>query len=493
MYHISDCKKYSRCARLFVLENAQEKQEYRPYVRLDEEITLLAAEKLGVTHCFKGERGDSAEKALEAMKSEEWLLKARFEYRNLRVKIPFLHRNGDGWDVYFLFAGLYPRADDLQFYCNTAWVLAGNGINMKNWYVIHLNASYVRGETLDPNALFVISRNFYNSKGNPSVPVGETILKNMRDLSGDLAAMDRCLHEEIPAPVRTNACTGRTKCRHYNECFEEEKRQDDNSIVHLIGAQHRYAMLKEGRTRLRDADPARIEGSRQQFAQIIADGTENGLFADRMALHAWLEDITYPVTFLDFEWERFAVPPYPGMKPYDVLPFEYSIDILHENGERDHKVFLSVGDDRLELAENLVKDIPRVGTVIAYNAEGAEKIRIRELAALFPKLREELLDINERMEDLQLPFESGTVYDVRMRGQWSLKMIMSMMDDPGYHDLDIQQGMDAVFQWRYLDLDGDIENKEEIIENLKAYCGMDSYAMTVVYEWLRKIDSSPVS
>ena len=101
--------------------------------------------------------------------------------------------------------------------------------------------------------------------------------------------------------------------------------------------------------------------------------------------------------------------------------------------------------------------------------------------------------LSQYSKDLQLPFESGTVYDVRMRGQWSLKMIMSMMDDPGYHDLDIQQGMDAVFQWRYLDLDGDIENKEEIIENLKAYCGMDSYAMTVVYEWLRKIDSSPVS
>ena len=133
-----------------------------------------------------------------------------------------------------------------------------------------------------------------------------------------------------------------------------------------------------------------------------------------------------------------------------------------------------MGDDRLELADNLVKDIPHEGTVIAYNAEGAEKIRIRELAALFPKLREELLDINERMEDLQLPFESGTVYDVHMRGQWSLKMIMSMMDDPGYHDLDIQQGMDAVFQWRYLDLDGDIENKREIVDKLKAYCGMDS-------------------
>ncbi|MDO5109326.1 MAG: DUF2779 domain-containing protein, partial [Erysipelotrichaceae bacterium] len=137
------------------------------------------------------------------------------------------------------------------------------------------------------------------------------------------------------------------------------------------------------------------------------------------------------------------------------------------------------------------KDIPAEGTVIAYNAEGAEKIRIRELAELFPHLREDLLKINERMEDLQLPFESGVIYDVRMRGQWSLKMIMNMMDDPGYQDLDIQQGMDAVFQWRSLDLSDHPENKEEIIENLKAYCGMDSYAMTVVYSWLKQIDSSP--
>ena len=111
MYHISDCKKYSRCPRLFVLESSSEKQEYRPYVRLDEEITLLAAEKLGVQDCFKGERGDSRDKALLAMENNEWLMKARFEYGGLRIKIPFLHRNEDGWDFYFLFAGLFPRAD----------------------------------------------------------------------------------------------------------------------------------------------------------------------------------------------------------------------------------------------------------------------------------------------------------------------------------------------------------------------------------------------
>ena len=116
-------------------------------------------------------------------------------------------------------------------------------------------------------------------------------------------------------------------------------------------------------------------------------------------------------------------------------------------------------------------------------------MRIQEFAQLFPDLSKKLLSINERMEDLQLPFLSGTVYDTRMRGQWSLKSIMSMMDDPGYQSLDIRQGMDAVFQWRHLDYNDEVdqEEKNKIIEDLKKYCGMDSYAMTVVYNWLKKM------
>ena len=61
---------------------------------------------------------------------------------------------------------------------------------------------------------------------------------------------------------------------------------------------------------------------------------------------------------------------------------------------------------------------------------------------------------------------------------------MAMMDDPGYHDLDIQQGMDAVFEWRNLDKNVDTEDVEKSIADLKAYCGMDTYAMIVVLKWL---------
>ena len=170
-----------------------------------------------------------------------------------------------------------------------------------------------------------------------------------------------------------------------------------------------------------------------------------------------------------------------------MLLFEYSIHIIHEDHSVDQKVYLSIHDQREDFARSLLNDIPKEGTVLAYNAEGAEKIRISELAETFPQYRDGLLAINERMEDLQLPFESGMVYDVRMRGQWSLKKIMAMMDDPGYQDLDIQQGMDAVFEWRRLDEAGELDDSDPRVQELKDYCGMDSYAMTVVLEWLYEI------
>jgi hypothetical protein len=219
MYHITDTKKYIRCPRLFVLETQAEKQEYRPYVRLDEEITALAAEKLHVSgEIFTGARGDEPQKAVNALETADWLIKARFEYGGLRIKVPFLHRTEEGWEIYFLFAGLYPHANDMHFYTSTAWVLKGCGIEPVKWHVIHLNADYVRGQQLDTEELFIISDSFYNSSNNPTKPVKETIEEAMRDMTGTIAAMDQCLENEMPAPVRTQNCTGRQKCRHIGSC-----------------------------------------------------------------------------------------------------------------------------------------------------------------------------------------------------------------------------------------------------------------------------------
>ncbi len=485
MFHISDCKKYNRCPILYWKDTVNDNHDYIQFVRLDEQITTLAVQKLKIHDYFLGEKRDPAERALNALGSFEWLVKARFEYKTLRVKVPFLHRVNDGYDVYFLFVGLFPLTTDMQFYCDTIWVLENNHIKIKNIYIIHLNANYERKEQLDLDELFVISDTFYNTNKNPSINVKEAIYTHMTDLSSLLDKMEKCNEETLGVPKRTNKCTGRNKCRYYAECFDEEQ-YEYNSIVYLNGAKNRYDMQKAGIKYLKEANVDLIEGTKIQYAQIVAD-KNGGLFVDELALKSWLDTVSYPITFLDFEWERFAVPPYEKMHPFDVLPFEYSLHILHKDGTVDHKVFLSVHDDRRELATSLIHDIPKKGSVVAYNAFGAEYIRIEEMIHTFPEYTEELKHINERMVDLQLPFESGIVYDTRMKGLWSLKVIMSIMNDKSYNDLAIHQGMDAVCEWRRLDKEDQDANKEDIMRNLKEYCGMDSYAMVVVYKWLLQL------
>ncbi len=482
MFHISDCKKYNRCPILYWKDKVNDNHDYIQFVRLDEQITTLAVQKLKIRDYFLGEKRDPADRALNALNSFEWLVKARFEYKTLRVKVPFLHRVHDGFDVYFLFVGLFPLTTDMQFYCDTIWVLENNHIKINNIYIIHLNASYERQNELDLDELFIISDTFYNASKNPSINVKEAIYLHLNDLSSLLDKMENCSEETLGTPKRTNKCTGRNKCRYYSECFHEEQ-YEDNSIVYLNGAKNRYDMQKNGIQYLKDADIDLIEGTKIQYAQIQAD-KNGGLFVDKLALKSWLDTVSYPITFLDFEWERFAVPPYEKMHPFDVLPFEYSLHILHEDGTVEHKVFLSIHDDRKELATSLIRDIPKEGSVVAYNAFGAEYIRIEEMIYTFPEYTDELKHINERMVDLQLPFESGIIYDTRMKGLWSLKVIMSIMNDKSYNDLAIHQGMDAVCEWRRLDKEEQDANKEDIMQNLKEYCGMDSYAMVVVFKWL---------
>ncbi len=71
-----------------------------------------------------------------------------------------------------------------------------------------------------------------------------------------------------------------------------------------------------------------------------------------------------------------------------------------------------------------------------------------------------------------------------MAGQLTLKKIMSLLQDKGYQNLSIHDGMEAVYQWRHLERKEQNADAEAIVADLKAYCSMDTYAMVMVLGWL---------
>ncbi len=483
-FHISDVKKMLRCPKFFWNALREEAQPFQPFARLDEAITELACRKLGISEYFLGQKNDTTELTQSKLDEGQWVVKGRFEYHHLRIKLPIVHKTEEGLDVFFVFIGNIPKDDDVQYYSSNLWVMEQLGYKIHDVKILHLNGNYVRQDELDVDELFVVSDTFYNDKGKPTKPVFEHVMNRMQDLHETLDYMQEvALSEDVPS-IRTKKCVRRTKCPYYDLCFPNEKQEADDSILTLVSSQHKYEMAKEGIVSLKDADIERIEGTRQQFAQIMA-GRNGGLFVDELPLKIWMkENIKAPIAFVDFEWDTYAVPPYKGLKPFSVVCFEYSIHMLKEDGSLTHHDFIGTQDCREEFIENLIHDIGNARCVVAFNAEGAEKIRLKELADQFPAYRKDLQKIMDSMVDLAVPFQLGMVYDVKMRGLYSLKVLLSVFSDSlSYQDLSIHHGLDAVYSWRMMDKK-ETENEEELKQRLSEYCGMDTYSMVVLYKWL---------
>lgn len=483
MFHISDIKKYTRCPKMFWNSQHFDQEPFIQFVRMDEAITELVMKKLEVENYFLGQRNDPHQKAMEASEQVNWLIKARFEYNDLRIKVPLMHKKEKGWDVYFILVGLFAKEEDIQYYCNNIWVLRKLGFKINDIAIVHLNKDYVRKQELDLDELFVIADSFCNAKGNPTLKITPTIKSRLQNLNPLLQEMNEVAKLTSYPAVKNRRCIRKTRCSYYPVCFKDEGELEDDSIMTLVSSQHKNDMFQQGIRLLKEAPLDLIEGSRQQYAQIMAS-KNGGQFIDRCALKIWMEnELIYPLCFLDFEWETYAIPPYCGLSPFDVLPFEYSLHILNEDQSLQHYEYIGVQDCRKEFIERLIHDLPREGSIVAYNGEGAEKIRLLELAKQFPEYEESLIAMSKRIVDLSVPFMNGLVYDIRMRGMYSLKVLLSVFSQQyDYSDLSIHHGMDAVFKWRKLDKD---ENEEENIENqLMEYCGMDTFAMVLLVQWL---------
>ncbi|MEG0841970.1 MAG: DUF2779 domain-containing protein [Erysipelotrichaceae bacterium] len=476
MFHISDIKKFERCNKLFWL-NKKEPLNFVPYIYFNENIIELCKKRFNLETYFEGKVGDDPQCALAAMKNYDVLINARFMYHDLRVKLPIMMKNGNGYDLYFTYASCWPKEHEVVAIADTCWVLHQLGINIQHLYAIHLNAMYVRQEELDVDQLLVISPSLYNSKNKANHTIDEKVKLAYRDLDPILKQMEMTLEKKTIVAKRTKICTRGNKCSYFDHCFKQES---DTSIMNLVSSAHKGEMKEHGISTIKDVDVDLIEGTRLQYAQIMA-ARNHGMFFDHYAMKSWNDEhIKLPISYLDFEWETYAYPPYSGMKPFDVLVFQYSLHVEEENQPLKHYEYLGVQDCREAFILHLLRDIPKQGSILVFNMEGAEKLRLMQLANQFPKYSKELKKVWERMVDLSLPFSSGNIYDERMAGLYSLKKLVTIFSDYRYSDLDISYGMDAVSNWRLLDNLNQAESKI-IKEHLFEYCSMDTYSEYIVY------------
>jgi Domain of unknown function(DUF2779) len=117
-----------------------------------------------------------------------------------------------------------------------------------------------------------------------------------------------------------------------------------------------------------------------------------------------------PACYLDFEAMMPPIPLYERTRPYQTIPFQWSLHSIDGEGVLNHKEFLADGfsDPRRQFAETLVgalacSDDP----IIVYSAY--EQTRLKELAANFSDLSHALNALIARLVDL-LPIVRSAIY-----------------------------------------------------------------------------------
>ena len=212
----------------------------------------------------------------------------------------------------------------------------------------------------------------------------------------------------------------------------------------------------------------------------------NTVFFDAAGAAAELASSSLPGYFLDFETIQFAVPVWKGTRPYQMIPFQFSVHRLSRTGAQEHNAFLDLSgqDPSKAFAQALIDACSERGPVFVYNA-AFETARIKELAERFPKLKAKLLAINERVVDL-LKIAQKHYYHPSLQGSWSIKKVLpSIAPDLQYSDLEgVQDG--GMAMGAYLEAIASKTTparKAEIEQQLLKYCALDTYAMVRLWQF----------
>ena len=212
-------------------------------------------------------------------------------------------------------------------------------------------------------------------------------------------------------------------------------------------------------------------------------------YINRVAIQEFLDELQYPLQFLDFETWMTAIPEQDGHWPYRQIPFQYSLHIQqNENSNADHKYYLAEGPhiSHLEFAESLLESIPQDGSVLVYNKTFENSI-LEHLKNEFELLASAIENIQSRLVDLMPVFRSHYRLPA-MQGSYSLKTVLpAILPELNYDELEIGDGMAASSAFYNLKQVQDEPEKQATRKALLEYCGLDTMAMVRMLEKLTEI------
>jgi Domain of unknown function(DUF2779) len=406
------------------------------------------------------------------------LFEAGFRHGHVIARADVLEPQGaDGWNLVEVKSSTSvrdPYWDDLavQKHC-----YEGAGLRIRRCSVMHINTAYVREGPVDPSRLFT------------RVDVTSTVEKKLIGMERRIGAMRRVIQAPHSPEVEIGPqCGSPYACPLVPLCWKKVH-ETRNSIFSLtrLGAKA-WPLYRQG-VQATASIPGDFRLSRAQKIQVRAERNGRPNVSVR-AVRRFLSTLLYPLFYLDFETFQTAIPLLDGTRPYQQVPFQFSLHIAASPDSRlEHHSWIweGRGDPRKILGDELQRLIGPEGTVVAYGA-AFERARLTECAQAYPELEEWVNGTLGSVVDLLSPFRSFSVYFPAQAGSASMKRVLPALTGRGYKDLPIQEGGRASVEFKRITF-GSVPADERlrVRRQLEEYCGLDTQGMVDIVKALGEL------
>ena len=356
------------------------------------------------------------------------IYEAAFFFNGVFVYADILVEDQEGWKVYEVKSSTNVKEVNIQDTALQSYIIEQNGIELKDVCIVHLDNTYERDGEIEVEELFIKTSVLAKVKTLlPRIPKEIERLKTVIDL------------ETLPEKSIGAHCLSPYNCDFMGQCWGHIP-EDAVFDVGNLRTKKKFELYDQGVILIKDI-PDEFDLSDKQRMQV--EGVKNNTsYVDSIQINQFLDDLRGPLYFLDFETMRSGVPIFDHTRPYQQIPFQYSLHV-QDADEIKHFEFLAETDGtdpRISFIKQLILDCGSEGDILVYNISFEQNI-IEELIQAFPDYLVPLEGIRRRLKDLMKPFQKGWYYTPKMKGSHSIKQVLpALVPGLSHQELEISEG-----------------------------------------------------
>jgi hypothetical protein len=402
------------------------------------------------------------------------IFEAAYEFGDIRIRADIMERlTDDKWGLREVKSSSRVKKSYVDDVGVQLYVLQGLGIVVPSVELVHINTAYTRGDHgIHWPSLFTRADLTYDA-ADKSREVGSTSAYFL----GILADRNK------PEIVAGKQCP--KTCDYWDQCIQHMP-EDWIHRLPRLSIDKFEELRNQGIEAIRDIPGDYKLNPTQKRVQKVWLDNEPYISAD---LPEALAELALPAYYLDFETMSPAIPLYPSTRPFQRIPFQWSIHHVDEDGRVMHDEFLAPGDTNpiLEFATTLIDTLAgSEGPIVVYSS--FEKSVLADISKQFPDIANGIQAIKGRLVDL-LPIVRKNTYFRDYNGSFSIKTVApALAPNLSYKELDhVADGLAASAAFERV-TSGELlpdEDATSLRAALLEYCKLDTLAMVEVHRALR--------